>query len=161
MYVNQRAAQIFLMGHFARQPLLWLIFWYPAMSLSLYSTFEDRVSVDESFQLISSTKWPPIWQTTFSNASSSIKSFVFRFKFHWSLFVGDPIDNRIAHLETVSKRRMLCFQGLFIGLDKLSGAPFTNINQINWYFDMDKWSHIKIGVGYNYPYMPQHQWRFQ
>ena len=33
------------------------------------------------------TKWPPIWQTTFSNAFLSMKTFVFRFKFHWSFFL--------------------------------------------------------------------------
>ena len=33
------------------------------------------------------TKWRPIWQTTFSNVFSWMKSFVLRFRFHWSLFL--------------------------------------------------------------------------
>ena len=32
-------------------------------------------------------KWPPIWQTIFSDAFSWMKSFLFWLKFHWSLFV--------------------------------------------------------------------------
>ena len=33
------------------------------------------------------TKWPPFWQTTFWNAFSWMKSFVFLLKFHWILFL--------------------------------------------------------------------------
>ena len=32
------------------------------------------------------TKWPPLWQTTFSNTFSWMKMIKFRFKFHWNLF---------------------------------------------------------------------------
>ena len=34
------------------------------------------------------TKWPPFWQTTFSNAFSWMKMVEFRFKFHWNLIPG-------------------------------------------------------------------------
>ena len=34
------------------------------------------------------TKWPPIWQTTFSNAFSSMKMTKLWFKFHWNMFSG-------------------------------------------------------------------------
>ena len=33
------------------------------------------------------TKWPPFWQTTFWNAFSWMKSFVFWIEFHWSVFL--------------------------------------------------------------------------
>ena len=38
-------------------------------------------------------KWPPFWQTTFSNQFSRIKMMKFRLKFHWNLF---PIDIKSA-----------------------------------------------------------------
>ena len=34
------------------------------------------------------TKWPPIWQTTFSNEFSWLKMIESQFKFHWYLFPG-------------------------------------------------------------------------
>ena len=39
------------------------------------------------YQLISPwTRWPPFWQTIFSNAFSWTKILEFQFKFHWNLF---------------------------------------------------------------------------
>ena len=38
-------------------------------------------------QMFPWTKWPPFWRTTSSNAFSWMKSFVFWFEFHWSLFL--------------------------------------------------------------------------
>ena len=34
------------------------------------------------------TKWPPFWQTTYSNAFSWMKMIELQFEFHWNLFPG-------------------------------------------------------------------------
>ena len=67
------------------------------------------------------TQWPPIWQTTFSNAFSSMKSFVFRFKIQGSLFLWVQIiyasiglDNGLA-----PNRRLAIF--------------WTNVDPIHWH----------------------------
>ena len=57
-------------------------------------------------QLISPwTKWPPIWQTTFSNAFSWMKMIDFRFKFHWIFFSRTPIANTPALVQVMAWRR--------------------------------------------------------
>ena len=43
-----------------------------------------------------------ILQTTFSNAFSSMKSFVFQFEFHWSFFPKGPIDNKPALVQVMA-----------------------------------------------------------
>ena len=52
------------------------------------------------------TKWPPLRQTTISNAFSCMKIIEFRFQFHWHLFPGGPIDNKPALVQLMAWRRL-------------------------------------------------------
>ena len=48
----------------------------------------SNVYTELAFELISLwTKWPPLSQTTFSNAFSRMEILQFQFNFHWSLFI--------------------------------------------------------------------------
>ena len=40
------------------------------------------------------TKWPPFWQTTFSDAFSWMKMIEFQYKFHWFFFPMSLINNK-------------------------------------------------------------------
>ena len=44
------------------------------------------------------TRWPSLWQTTFSNTFSWMKIYEFRLKFHWSLFPRVHLFNNIPAL---------------------------------------------------------------